>query len=85
LDLLVHLARMSDGTRKVTRVTEIVGMEGDVVSLQDIFLFEQKGIGPNGEVLGQHRATGIRPRFADRLKAAGIALDPSVFDPARKQ
>jgi pilus assembly protein CpaF len=85
LDLLVHLARMSDGTRKVTRVTEIVGMEGDVVSLQDIFLFEQKGVGPNGEVLGHHRATGIRPRFADRLKAAGIALDPSVFDPARKQ
>ncbi|MBP1778726.1 MAG: pilus assembly protein CpaF, partial [candidate division NC10 bacterium] len=49
------------------------------------FLFEQKGIGPNGEVLGHHRATGIRPRFADRLKAAGIVLDPSVFDPARKQ
>ncbi len=85
LDLLIHLARVSDGTRKVVRVTEIVGMEGDMVTLQDIFIFDQKGIAPSGEVLGQHRATGIRPRFADRLKSAGIALDPLVFEPARKQ
>jgi pilus assembly protein CpaF len=85
LDLLIHLARLSDGTRKVVRVTEVVGMEGDTITLQDIFVFEQKGIGPAGEVLGQHRATGIRPRFADRLKAAGIDLSPAVFEPARKQ
>ncbi len=85
LDLLIHLARLSDGTRKIVRVTEVVGMEGDMITLQDIFIFDQKGIGPNGEVLGQHRATGVRPRFADRLKAAGIQLNPAVFEPARKQ
>jgi pilus assembly protein CpaF len=85
LDLLVHLARLSDGTRKVVRVTEVVGMEGDTVTLQDIFVFDQKGIDPSGAVVGQHRATGIRPRFAERLKAAGIDLNPAVFDPARKQ
>jgi len=85
LDLLIHLARLSDGTRKVVKVTEVVGMEGDTVTLQDIFLFDQKGVGPNGEVLGHHRATGVRPRFAERLKAAGIPLDPGVFEPTRKQ
>ena len=85
LDLLIHLARLSDGTRKVVKVTEVVGMEGDMVTLQDIFLFDQKGVGPNGEVLGHHRATGVRPRFAERLKAAGIPLDPAVFEPTRKQ
>ncbi len=85
LDLLIHLARLSDGTRKVVKVTEVVGMETDTVTLQDIFIFDQKGIGPNGEVLGHHRATGVRPRFADRLKAAGIPLDPAVFEPTRKQ
>src|SRR5512135_1681186 len=61
LDLLIHLARLSDGTRKVVKVTEVVGMAGDMVTLQDIFLFDQKGVGPNGEVLGHHRATGVRP------------------------
>jgi pilus assembly protein CpaF len=85
LDLLIHLARLSDGTRKVVKVTEVVGMEGDMVTLQDIFVFDQKGVGPNGEVLGHHRATGVRPRFAERLKAAGIVLDPGVFEPTRKQ
>jgi pilus assembly protein CpaF len=67
------------------KVTEVVGMETDTVTLQDIFIFDQKGVGPNGEVLGHHRATGVRPRFADRLKAAGIPLDPGVFEPTRKQ
>ncbi len=85
LDLLVHLARLSDGTRKIVKVTEVVGMEGDTITLQDIFIFDQKGIGPNGEVLGHHRATGIRPRFAERLKIAGIELNPAVFEPTRKQ
>jgi pilus assembly protein CpaF len=85
LDLLIHLARLSDGTRKIVRVTEVVGMESDTITLQDIFIFDQKGIGPEGEVLGQHRATGVRPRFAERLKTAGIQLDPAVFEPARRQ
>jgi pilus assembly protein CpaF len=84
LNLVIQLARLSDGTRKVVKVTEVVGMEGDVITLQDIFVFEQRGVGASGEVLGAHRATGIRPRFADRLKAAGVSLDPGTFDPARK-
>jgi pilus assembly protein CpaF len=85
LDLMVHLARLSDGTRKVTRVTEIVGMEEDVVTTQDIFVFEQQGIDADGRVLGFYRATGIRPKFSERLERAGIHLGPEVFDPARRQ
>jgi pilus assembly protein CpaF len=81
LNLLIQLARLSDGTRKVVRVTEVVGMEGDLVTLQDIFTFDQKGVDAEGKVLGRHRATGIRPRFTERLKAAGIDLPPQVFDP----
>ena len=85
LDLIVHLARLSDGTRKVTRVTEIVGMEEDVVTTQDIFVFEQQGIDADGRVLGFYRATGIRPKFSERLERAGIHLGAEVFDPARRQ
>jgi pilus assembly protein CpaF len=81
LDLVVHVARFSDGTRKVSRVTEIVGMEEDVVTTQDIFVFEQHGIDKDGRVVGAHRATGIRPKFTERLLAAGIELPADVFDP----
>jgi pilus assembly protein CpaF len=85
LDLMIHLARLSDGTRKVTRVTEIVGMEEDVVTTQDIFVFEQEGVDADGRVIGFYRATGIRPKFSERLARAGIHLGPEVFDPARRQ
>jgi pilus assembly protein CpaF len=85
LDLMVHLARLSDGTRKVTRVTEIVGMEEDVVTTQDIFVFEQQGIDQDGRVHGFFRATGIRPKFSERLERAGIHLGPEIFDPSRRQ
>jgi pilus assembly protein CpaF len=85
LDLMVHLARLSDGTRKVTRVTEVVGMEEDVVTTQDIFVFEQEGVDADGRVIGFYRATGIRPKFSERLARAGIHLGPEVFDPARRQ
>src|SRR6266446_6418978 len=85
LDLVVHLSRLSDGTRRVVRVTEVVGMEEDVVTTQDIFLFEQQGIDADGRVLGFHRATGVRPHFSDRLLRAGIQLDPEVFDPSKRQ
>jgi pilus assembly protein CpaF len=85
LDMIVHVARMSDGTRKVVRVTEVVGMEEDVITTQDIFLFEQEGIGPDGHTLGHHRATGVRPRFSERLLRSGIELSPDVFDPGRRQ
>ncbi|MGH7399504.1 MAG: CpaF family protein, partial [Candidatus Rokuibacteriota bacterium] len=85
LDLMVHLARLSDGTRKVTRVTEVVGMEEDVVTTQDIFVFEQQGIDADGRVHGFFRPTGIRPKFSERLERAGIHLGPEVFDPGRRQ
>ncbi|MGH7366700.1 MAG: CpaF family protein [Candidatus Rokuibacteriota bacterium] len=85
LDLMVHLARLSDGTRKVTRVTEVVGMEEDVVTTQDIFVFEQQGIDADGRVIGFYRPTGIRPKFSERLERAGIHLGPEVFDPGRRQ
>jgi pilus assembly protein CpaF len=71
IDLIVHLARMSDGSRRVTRVTEITGMESEVVTAQDIFVFRQEGLGPNGEVRGSLGSTGLMPAFADRLRARG--------------
>ena len=85
LDIVMHLARLSDGTRKVVRVTEIVGMEEDVITTQDIFVFDQQGIDADGRVNGFHRATGVRPKFSERLVRAGIHLGPEVFDPAVRQ
>jgi pilus assembly protein CpaF len=85
LDLVIHLARLSDGTRKVVSVTEVVGMEQDVITTQDIFVFTQEGVDKEGRVQGFHRATGIRPRFTDRLLRTGIELDPELFDPSRRQ
>jgi len=84
LDLVVHVSRLSDGTRKVVRVTEIVGMEEDVVTTQDIFTFDQEGIDSDGRVIGFHRATGVRPKFTERLARAGIHLGSEVFDPSKR-
>lgn len=85
LDMIIHVARLSDGTRKVVRVCEVVGMEEAVITTQDIFLFEQQGIDKHGHVVGFHRATGVRPKFTDRLMRAGIELSAEVFDPSRRQ
>jgi pilus assembly protein CpaF len=82
LDMVIHVGRLSDGTRKVMKVSEIAGMEEDVVTTQDIFVFQQEGIAEDGRVLGAHGATGIRPKFTDRLVRAGIQLGPEVFDPS---
>ena len=79
VDLFIQVGRFSDGSRRVTHVTECVGMEQDVVTLQDIFLFEKTGITESGRVLGRFRATGIRPKFYDRFKASGINLPPHLF------
>src|SRR5215510_7128714 len=81
LDMVIHVGRLSDGTRKLMRACEITGMEEDVVTTQDIFTFEQQGIAEDGRVQGYHRATGIRPKFAERLIRAGIQLGPELFDP----
>jgi pilus assembly protein CpaF len=83
IDVVVQVSRMSDGTRKVVSVAEITGMEGDVVTMQDIFVFRKRGIRENGEVLGDFIATGIRPKFSERLLVSGIQLPISMFEMPR--
>jgi pilus assembly protein CpaF len=78
--LIVQIARMSDGSRRVTHITELTGAFSDVISMQDIFLFEKEGLGLNGKVKGRFRSTGIVPKFGDKLKAAGIALPTGLLD-----
>jgi pilus assembly protein CpaF len=78
VDVICHQERMRDGTRKVTNITEISGMEGDVITMTDIFVFEQTGI-ENGQIVGRLRPTGLRPKFMDKIEAAGINLPPSIF------
>jgi len=80
LDLIIQVSRMSDGTRKIINISEVVGMEGEVVTMQDIFDFRKTGIGEKGEVLGEFLPTGIRPRFSERLLAAGIRLPMGMFE-----
>ena len=79
LNVILQLSRMSDGTRKVVTVSEVTGMEGDVVVMQDIFVFEKRGVDRDGKVLGAYRATGVRPKFLDAVHAAGIHLGANVF------
>jgi pilus assembly protein CpaF len=82
INVIVHQARMKDGTRRITHVTEIVGMEGDVITLQDLFLFDYgAGIDEDGHYLGNLRSTGLRPRFLDKLAEKGIVVSPEVFAP----
>ena len=78
INLVVQVARLSDGTRRLTAISEITGMEGETITMQEIFLFERTGIDSQGQVIGRFRPTGIRPRFAERLKASGLQL-PRVF------
>ena len=78
--LLVQASRLSDGSRRVVSLTEVTGMEGDVVTLQDIFVFEKRGLNPDGRVVGRFAATGIRPKFYEKLLSAGIRLRPDLFD-----
>jgi pilus assembly protein CpaF len=78
LELVVHLDRLRDGTRKVTHISEIQGMEGDVITMTDIFVFEQTGF-EDGKVIGRLRPTGLRPRFLDKIEQGGIHLPPSIF------
>jgi pilus assembly protein CpaF len=81
LTVIVQVSRLSDGRRKVTSLQEITGMEGDVLSMQEIFKFDQTGISPEGQVQGRFVATGIRPKFVQRLKTRGIQLREDLFDP----
>jgi pilus assembly protein CpaF len=80
VSLVLQVARFSDGTRRLTHITEVTGMEADVISLQDLFLFERQGVSADGRTVGVFAATGVRPKFADRLKAAGLDLPANMFD-----
>ena len=80
VNLLVQVSRMADGTRKVTAISEITGMEGDVITMQDIFLFERTGMSPDGKVIGRFRATGIRPKCSEQLATSGIQLPIDMFE-----
>jgi pilus assembly protein CpaF len=79
LDVIIHVTRMADGTRRVVSVSEIVGMERDVVAMQDIFLYKKTGVSEDGKVVGHYEATGIRPKFADRLKISGVEVQSTLF------
>jgi len=78
IHLVVQVARMSDGSRRVTSISEITGMEGETITMQEIFKYERSGVDSQGQVLGRFKPTGIRPRFAEKLKACGLQL-PRVF------
>ncbi len=80
---VIHVSRLTDGKRKVTSIQEITGMEGDIVTMQEIFIFDQTGVAPDGIVLGNFRATGIRPRFIERLRTRGVEISDEIFDPTR--
>jgi pilus assembly protein CpaF len=80
INVVVQVTRLSDGKRKITTLAEVTGMEGEVVTMQDIFTFKKLGIGDKGEVLGEFIPTGIRPKFAERLFTSGIRLPMGMFD-----
>jgi pilus assembly protein CpaF len=80
ITIVVQASRMTDGTRKITSISEITGMEENVISMQEIFSFAKKGIGPDGKVIGAFQPTHIRPRFLDRLRLSGVLLPPSLFE-----
>jgi pilus assembly protein CpaF len=80
IDLIVQITRMRDGSRRITHITEVHGMEGQVVTLQDVFVFDYSlGMDADGRIRGSQRPTGIRPRFTDRLEQEGIPIPPIVF------
>jgi pilus assembly protein CpaF len=85
LDVIVHVTRMVDGSRRLVGVSEIVGMERDVVSMQEIFRFRKVGLSEDGRVMGHYEATGIRPKFAERLFTSGVDLDPDIFFETRME
>lgn len=83
VDVIIHLSRLADGSRKVMSVQEVLGMEGDVVTMQEVFNYQQTGIDKNGKVKGRFRATGVRPRFVEKFQSLGIDLSSALFDAER--
>jgi pilus assembly protein CpaF len=80
LDMIIQVQRLSDGTRRLVSVTEVTGMEGDVVTTQEIYRFRRRGVSPEGRIIGQYEATGVRPAFTERLRISGIELPARMFD-----
>jgi len=80
INVIVQVSRMSDGSRRVTHITEITGMSEQIISMQDIFLFQKRGVAPDGKVLGRFYATGLVPKFAEKLQASGVAMDTRLLD-----
>jgi pilus assembly protein CpaF len=85
IGVVVQVSRLTDGKRKVLSIQEVTGMEGEMITMQEIFAFKQTGMGEDGEVLGYFSATGVRPRFAERLRNFGVTVSDTVFDPSRQQ
>ncbi|WP_246174314.1 CpaF family protein [Pandoraea terrigena] len=84
ITVIVQTARLTDGRRRLVSLQEITGMEGDIISMQEIFMFKRTGVGPNGEVKGYFAASGVRPKFSERLQAFGVALPDDIYDPSRR-
>jgi pilus assembly protein CpaF len=80
IDLVIQLVRFSDGTRKVVKVSEITGMEGSTIVMHDVFVYEQRGIDKDGNVIGEFKATGVRPFFAERFKVYGYEIPEGTFE-----
>jgi pilus assembly protein CpaF len=83
IHLIVHESRFSDGSRKISRIAEVVGLEGDQITMQDIFVYEQTGVGPDGRVRGRFQPTGSVPTFLEEMAVRGISVDHAIFDPER--
>ena len=84
LELIVHVSRMADGTRRILSVQELMGMEGNVVTMQEIFRFMQTGVDKTGKVVGHFEATGIMPRCVDRIRLAGVQVPNEIFERGRR-
>jgi len=84
IGVIVQVNRLTDGRRKVMSISELTGMEGEVITMQDVFTYRQTGVDTDGTVKGYFQATGVRPRFMERLKARGISLPETLFDPERR-
>lgn len=84
LNVVVHLSRMPDGTRKIVQISEITGMEGPTIVMQDIFRYERKGVGPDGRILGEFKPTGVRPWFMEKFKVSGFEFPPHLFEREEK-
>ncbi len=84
IGVVIQVSRLTDGRRKVLSISEVTGMEGEVITMQDVFTYKQTGVDAEGAVKGYFQATGVRPRFMERLKSRGLSLPESLFDPARR-